>query len=138
MTRRMVGRNKGRDESKGMEKYITGEEEMIAKNLERIGKKMERINDIMMEQIVHIKKEWKEEKKDKEEKRRDKGCTLNPTLFNTYDGLEEEKKQNGGMIIGKEKFWIIMYVDDANDKRHRRCNVIGKERIRIERNAEKV
>jgi len=49
MTRRMVGRNMGREESKDMEKYITGGEEMIVKNLEKMGKKMERINDIVME-----------------------------------------------------------------------------------------
>lgn len=43
------------------------------------------------------------------------GCPMSPTLFNIYvmDLKEElEKGQSGGVVIGREKFWSIMYVDD--------------------------
>lgn len=43
------------------------------------------------------------------------GCPLSPTLFNIYImDLEEEMKrgQVGGIVVGKEKFWTIMYADD--------------------------
>lgn len=44
------------------------------------------------------------------------GCPLSPTLFNVYVmDLEEEmrKGQAGGVVVGKEKFWTIVYADDV-------------------------
>lgn len=47
------------------------------------------------------------------------GCPLSPTLFiyeiYLYIDLEEKmkKKQEGGIVIGKEKFWTISYADDV-------------------------
>lgn len=43
------------------------------------------------------------------------GCPLCPTLFNVYTtNLEEamKKGQAGRMVVGREKFWTIMYTDD--------------------------
>jgi len=43
------------------------------------------------------------------------GCPMSPTLFNIYlMDLEAElrKKQEGSMVVGKEKFWSITYADD--------------------------
>lgn len=40
---------------------------------------------------------------------------MSPTLFNIHvRDLEEEleKGQSGGVVIGREKFWSIMYADD--------------------------
>lgn len=42
------------------------------------------------------------------------GCPMSPTLFNIYvmDLKELEKGRSGGVVIGREKFWSIMYADD--------------------------
>jgi len=43
------------------------------------------------------------------------GCPLSPTLFNTYImdlESEMEKEQTGGIVIGRKKFWTILYADD--------------------------
>lgn len=43
------------------------------------------------------------------------GCPLSPTLFIYVIDLEEKmkKEQEGGIVIGKEKFWTISYADDV-------------------------
>lgn len=62
------------EESKSMEKYVTGGEETIIKAMEKIGKEIEKNVckkiEGMMEQIEQIKREWKEEKLTREEERR--------------------------------------------------------------------
>lgn len=58
------------EESKSMEKYVTGGEETIIKAMEKIGKEIENIckkMEGMMEQIEQIRREWKEEKLAREE-----------------------------------------------------------------------
>jgi len=43
------------------------------------------------------------------------GCPMSPTLFNIYlMDLETElrKEQEGGVVVGREKFWSITYADD--------------------------
>lgn len=43
------------------------------------------------------------------------GCPLRPALFVIMiDDLEEElqKRQAGGVVVGKEKFWSLAYADD--------------------------
>jgi len=43
------------------------------------------------------------------------GCPMSPTLFNIYlMDLESElrKEQEGGVVVGREKFWSITYADD--------------------------
>jgi len=71
-------KNKVREESKSMEKYVTGGEEIIVKAIEKIGKeieenicgRMEKMNGNVMEQIEQIRKEWKEEKQRRDEETR--------------------------------------------------------------------
>jgi len=71
-------KNKVREESKSMEKYVTGGEEIIVKAMEKIGKeieekicgRMEKMNGNVMEQIEQIRKEWKEEKLMRDEETR--------------------------------------------------------------------
>jgi len=42
------------------------------------------------------------------------GCPISPTLFNIYlmDLEAEMRKEQGRMVVGKEKFWSITYADD--------------------------
>lgn len=62
----MGSRNKEKDESKGMEKYITGEDRIVKVMQEIGGEIEERIckqMDKMTDHIEQIRREWKEEKK---------------------------------------------------------------------------
>jgi len=87
--------------------------------LKRIG-----IEDNLRVRIMEIYKETRNIVKVKDKKSSEfwtergvrQGCPMSSTLFNTYMmDLEEEmeKGQVGGIVIGKEKFWSIIYADDV-------------------------
>lgn len=60
------------------------------------------------------------------------GCPLSPTLFIYVIDLEEKmkKEQEGGIVIGKKKFWTISYADDVI--------LLARREIRIKRNNKKI
>lgn len=69
-------KNKAREESKNMEKYVTGGEETIIKAMEKIGKEIEKNickkMEGMMEQIEQIRRECKRRKTSKRGRKKER------------------------------------------------------------------
>ncbi|XP_018307231.1 trichohyalin-like [Mycetomoellerius zeteki] len=109
-------KNKTKEESKSMEKYVTAGEDFIMKSMEKMGKEIEenigKKMEKMLGQIEQIRKEWREEKQVRdEEKKKDKEEWLDERrgIESRLENLEwererreREKRRNNIVIRGVE------------------------------------
>lgn len=72
-------------------------------------------NRIIQGNRQYDKNRGRENRRILDNKRSVQGCSLSPILFNTFlSDLEENmnKVQEGGVVIGREKVWTIVYAND--------------------------
>lgn len=115
-------KNKLKEESKSMEKYVTGGEEIIIKAMERIGKTIEEsIGNRMERMIEQFKEEWKEEKLAWKEE----WMTEKSKLERRLENLEWEKEKRD-----REKWKNNIIIRGINKWKDNRTEQEAKEMIK--------